>query len=587
MVTDNLTALVVDDELPVRALLSRALTEVGFECTEAADGSEAWKKLQTSCFDLVVTDLKMPKMNGHKLCVDLQNSSSPPVLSVLTGIRHERLTHDLETRGVDLIRHKPINFRELAKDLRALVDQRHHTDKNHPELTPTSGEESIEEFHAGPDQNSKHAIGILLRDEEVAQEMAEQLSDTSTSCFTSTSSEQLCQILDHHRIDLLLVENDLGGFLTGLEIVERLNQQLIRPKVILFAEESSSMHRLADENGVEFVRPITVDRNELIASVRSILRATSEHDAFIPPLARHLVKDFDNLPPLPQLVVKLAGYLAMPLNDIDIDELANDISADTRAATDLLNTTNQGRSHFEQTTSVHQAVNLYGPKKTIAMVLSMATMKAQSGLLDQWDETHRQWYQKRSVVIAAAASVFAERLENCSADTAYILGLVQDIGCLVLANKFGSRYDLIAERIQTVGRTQLHQLELESFQVHHAHVSAALLQKWRLPQALIRTVVAHHDNAGEEGLSKVDAALLRVSQLAEAFANAMEMPHPYRSYLLSQKLEVFTSHPHKQRVAACAEALQKARDLCELFKFPVPGEAELGSILQKSSAHLD
>ncbi len=587
MVTDNLTALVVDDELPVRALLSRALTEVGFHCVEAADGNEAWQMHQSSDFDLVVTDLKMPKMNGHKLCVNLRNSASPPVLSVLTGIRHERLTQDLENRGIDLIRHKPINFRELARDLRALVDQRNNHNTGQSEVTSTVEDASTNETYAEPGDKSKHAIGILLRDEAVAEELAEHLSDASTACFTSTSSEQLCQVLDHHRIDLLLVENELGGFLSGLEIVEKLNQQLIRPKVILFADESSTVHQSADENGVEFVCPLTTDRQELLTSVRSILRATSEHDAFIPPLARHLVKDFDNLPPLPQLVVKLAGYLAMPLNDIDINELANDISADTRAATDLLNTTNQGRSHFEQTTSVHQAVNLHGPKKTIAMVLSMATMKAQSGLLDQWDETHRQWYQKRSVVIAAASSVFAEQLENCSPDTAYILGLVQDIGCLVLANKFGSRYDLIAERIQTVGRTQLHQLELESFQVHHAHVSAALLQKWRLPQPLIRTVVAHHDNDAAKGLSKVDAALLRVSQLAEAFANAMEMPHPYRSYLLSQKLEVFTDHPHKQRVAACAEALEKARDLCELFEFPVPDEAELGSILQKSSAHLD
>jgi len=582
MVTDNLTALVVDDELPVRALLARALGEVGFQCIECSDGQDAWQQHQKSRFDLVVTDLKMPKMNGHKLCVELLNSCSPPIVSVLTGIRHERLTQDLENRGIDLIRHKPINFRTLARELRDLVVPKDECSHGGIESRDSAEEQSRPE--AG--QRGKHAVGILFNRKDKANALAEELSDPSIACFVTASSEQLCQVLDRHRIDLLLIENELGGFLSGIEIVERLNQQLIRPKVILFSEAAQTIHTVADENGVEFVTSIDTDPQELTISVRRILKESSEHDAFIPPLARHLVKDFGDIPPLPQLVVKLAGYLAMPLNDIPIDELADDISADTRAATDLLNVTNSGRSHFEQTTSVRQAVNLHGPKKTIAMVMSMATMKAQSDVLTQWDETHRQWYQKRSVVIAAAASVFAERLENCSPDTAYIMGLVQEIGCLVLANKFGSRYDLIAERVQEVGRSQLHQLELESFQIQHAHVSAALLQKWRLPQALIRTIVAHHDQDGESGLSKVNAAYLRVIQLAEAFANAMEMPHPYRRFVLSQCLQKLNDHSHDEHVAACTEALEKARGLCELFKFPVPDEAELGSILQKTSASL-
>ncbi|QDU74864.1 Sensor histidine kinase RcsC [Bremerella volcania] len=586
MVTEHLTALVVDDELPVRALLAKALGEVGFQCVESSDGQDAWQQHEKSPFDLVVTDLKMPKMNGHKLCVDLLNSPTRPIVSVLTGIRHERLIQDLESRGIDLIRHKPINFRNLARELRGLLDQKVTSVQNASEPLTESEDPSDESLTPKAEQHRKHAIGVLLKDKNVANELAGTLTDSSKSLFVTTNSEQLCQVLDHHRIDLLLIENDLGGFLSGIEIVERLNHQLIRPKVVLFAEESSKIHQIADENGVEFVTPINTDRNEIKTSVQRILRDTLEHDAFIPPLARHLVKDFGDIPPLPQLVVKLAGYLAMPLNDISIDELADDISADTRAATDLLKVTNRGRSHFEQTTSVHQAVNLHGPKRTIAMVMSMATMKAQSDVLNKWDETHRQWYQKRSVIIAAAASVFAERLENCSPDTAYILGLVQDIGCLVLANKFGSRYDLIAERVQGVGRTQLHQLELESFQIHHAHVSAALLQKWRLPQALVRTVVAHHDPDAEEGLPKVDASYLRVIQLAEAFANAMDMPHPYRSFVLSQCLEKFTDHSHDQRVMACTEALEKAQSLCELFEFPVPDQAELGSILQKSTASL-
>lgn len=46
-------ALVVDDELPVRTILMRALRNVGFECIEAGDGEEARERLAEASFHLV------------------------------------------------------------------------------------------------------------------------------------------------------------------------------------------------------------------------------------------------------------------------------------------------------------------------------------------------------------------------------------------------------------------------------------------------------------------------------------------------------------------------------------------------------
>ncbi|MEW4454004.1 HDOD domain-containing protein [Bremerella sp. JC817] len=582
MMTEKRTALVVDDELPVRALLVRALSEVGFQCVESADGEDAWEQHQRAPFDVVVTDLKMPKMNGHKLCVELLGASTRPIVTVLTAVRHERLNQDLQQRGVDLIRHKPINFRTLARELRSLADEQSSRRTSLPDAD--SGDSSGEtRSSASKPRQAKHNVGLLLHQTQMAEELAADISDESTACFATSSSEQLCHVLDRQRIDLLLIENNLGGFMTGLEIVERLNQQLIRPKIVLLSDLDDKTVQQADEIGVEIVAPVNTDRTELIAEVRRILRDTTEQDAFIPPLARHLVKDFGAIPPLPQLVVKLAGYLAMPINEIPLNELADDIATDSQATTDLLHITNCGRSMFEQTTSILQAVNLQGAQNTISQVMSMATMRAQSKVLNQWNEAYRQWYQKRSVIVAAAGSVFADKFEHCSPDTAYILGLVQDVGCLVMANKFGSRYDRIVKRVQEVGRCQLHQLELESFSIHHAHVSAALLQKWNLPQSLVRTVVAHHDVDGEDHLTKSDASYLRVIRLAEAFANSMEMPHPYRNFQLSQFLSRYTDFSHDERMAICGEALQRARHLCEVFEFPVPDELELEDILQRST----
>lgn len=580
MIQEQLTALVAEDELPVRALLVNALEEAGFHCREAADGDEAWHWYQASPFDLVVTDLKMPNTHGHALCVRLRNLESPPTIAVLTGIRHERLEKDLETRGVDGVYFKPINFRKFASELRSLVDAQRAgnlTDNDACETpvneSPVSASIPFAKSHA------KHVIGILLRDRQRSEQLSHSITNDTTACFVTSSSEELCQVLDNQRIDLLIVENELGGFLTGVEIVDRLNQQLIRPKVILLSDSPQDIAETADEIGVERIITSDMQASEIVRLIRRTLAEQSEQDAFIPALARHMVKDFGEIPPLPQLVVKLAGYLAMPLNEIPIDELANDISADSRAATDLLNFTNLGRSVFKQITNVQQAVNLNGPKKTIALILSAATMRVQSHVLDQWNETNRQWYQKRSVVIASAASTFAEKFEQCSPDIGFILGLVQDIGCLVLSEKFGRRYDLILKRFQEAGRVQLHQLELEAFHIHHGHVSAALMQKWRLPQSLIRPVIVHHDADGEEELSKADRPFLRVIQLGEAFANAMEIPHSYRNHLLARLAGQYDHVSLSQQEAIFQDATQYAQTLCELFRFPTPDAAELEKIL--------
>ncbi|PQO40721.1 response regulator [Blastopirellula marina] len=582
----SLSALVVDDELPVRVLLSKAMEGCGFQCVEAANGDEARAEFHSKRFDVVITDLLMPKTHGHSLCVHLCEQKTRPSIVVLTGFCNDKIKRDLQARGVDLVVYKPVNYNKFAEQVREVVFAKHVESRKNTGNSDSSQDISQPQISVPfPNSSPKHVVGILFRSDERADLLKRALSDDSTTCFTVTSSEELCRSLNRQRIDVLVVENELGGFLSGLEIVERLNQQLIRPKVILLTEDPKNVGEQASDIGVEQVLSLEMKQEDVVRHTRIVLANKSEQDVFIPALARCLVKDFGEIPPLPQLVVKLAGYLSMPVNEIPMEELANDISADSRAATDLLNFTNMGLSVFNQTTSVRQTVNLNGPKKTIMHVLSAATLRIQSQVLSNWNETHRQWYQKRSVITAAAAATFAELFENVSPDTAFILGLVQDIGCLVLSKKYGKRYDLIIKRFREAGRLQLHQLELETFNIHHAHVSAALMLKWQLPQSLIRPIVVHHDNQLAEVLSQVDQSYLRAIQLAEMLADSTEVTHSFRSHLLSQKASFYDKLTLEQRNRVFVEAIQYAKSLCEVFKFPVPDPEELTKILANSMAN--
>ncbi|RKX93116.1 MAG: sigma-54-dependent Fis family transcriptional regulator, partial [Spirochaetes bacterium] len=59
--------LIVDDEEHIRNGLKTALSLDGYDVEVAADGEEALKKLDMEDIDLLITDLKMPKLTGEEL----------------------------------------------------------------------------------------------------------------------------------------------------------------------------------------------------------------------------------------------------------------------------------------------------------------------------------------------------------------------------------------------------------------------------------------------------------------------------------------------------------------------------------------
>ncbi len=121
-----LRALVVDDEVVDRRMVMFALTNEGFQCDAAVDGLDALQKAKQVSYDLVITDLRMPKMHGHALALDLLHASqSPvPVIVIHTSLDDPRLTKDLLIRGVNDVVCKPTNYPVLAAKMKALAIRR-------------------------------------------------------------------------------------------------------------------------------------------------------------------------------------------------------------------------------------------------------------------------------------------------------------------------------------------------------------------------------------------------------------------------------------------------------------------------------
>lgn len=118
-------ALIVDDEAAVRQLTLRALAIEGFQCQTASDGREAQQLLQETTYDVVVTDLKMPNLNGHMLVTELIQQRNRPIIVVLTGVLAPSLVKDLIARGVEQVEFKPIDCTMFGAKVQALVSRYH------------------------------------------------------------------------------------------------------------------------------------------------------------------------------------------------------------------------------------------------------------------------------------------------------------------------------------------------------------------------------------------------------------------------------------------------------------------------------
>ena len=110
-------ALVVDDVMTVRESLSIALESAGFIVTGAANGREALEALEKDDFDVLVTDMWMPEMDGLRLLKEIRGRKPSMRIFGVTGggprLTIEAMTSLAEVWGAEKVFLKPFDDDEL------------------------------------------------------------------------------------------------------------------------------------------------------------------------------------------------------------------------------------------------------------------------------------------------------------------------------------------------------------------------------------------------------------------------------------------------------------------------------------------
>ncbi|CAI2768368.1 response regulator transcription factor [Flavobacterium collinsii] len=113
--------LVVEDDQRVAELIQRGLTEHGFFPTVAYDGLSAKKLMLQNPFDLVITDIILPKMDGLDLCKEIRLIKPDLPIIMLTALGSTDDKVEGFDAGADDYLTKPFEMRELLVRIRALL----------------------------------------------------------------------------------------------------------------------------------------------------------------------------------------------------------------------------------------------------------------------------------------------------------------------------------------------------------------------------------------------------------------------------------------------------------------------------------
>ena len=109
----HLNMLCVDDNEDLRKSLIHQFSMEEFDVDSAEDGVSALEKIRTNHYDIVLMDLKMPKMSGKEVLIEMRKLSKYPYVIMLTGVDDVDTAHECVKLGAKDYVQKPYDPEEL------------------------------------------------------------------------------------------------------------------------------------------------------------------------------------------------------------------------------------------------------------------------------------------------------------------------------------------------------------------------------------------------------------------------------------------------------------------------------------------
>jgi len=276
---------------------------------------------------------------------------------------------------------------------------------------------------------------------------------------------------------------------------------------------------------------------------------------------RQIVAWVSDLAPLPQVASKAITLIENP--DTSSNELSCLLERDTALAARVLKIANSAMfARQREITTLNQAVMMIG-YKTLKGVIVAATLQR---FAKRGNETERMVWEN-STGTAVVAHKLAMQINKEYADECFLLGLLHDMGKLVLLREIPLDYKKIVEC--TRGGASYFEAEQEILGFSHPLIGALVAKKWNFSDDICQAILHHHDDLCQLAHTPLNAktAIIQTADLMTHYLGKGHLPgyqcNENKMHETLAFIGISDAGKIEATITACKEAIEKHCSILE------------------------
>lgn len=225
-------------------------------------------------------------------------------------------------------------------------------------------------------------------------------------------------------------------------------------------------------------------------------------------------KYLNKLPIIPEVASKIMS-IGDDNQDFSFKNLEDIISVDPMLTSRILKVANSALySRQKEITTLQMAIGLLGFKNIKSLVLLLTASQFSKQLKN--DSFYLEFWKHSIVTAFIAREIYTRKKDRANQDTAFILGLLHDIGRVALFNTDPAEYKKIME-IAKKQSLKLILVEREIIKSDHQEIGAMVMKSWNLPEIFVETAREH----GNMNIFSKNKKIIRNISVADMIAEKL------------------------------------------------------------------
>jgi HD-like signal output (HDOD) protein len=189
----------------------------------------------------------------------------------------------------------------------------------------------------------------------------------------------------------------------------------------------------------------------------------------------------------------------------DINEIAEIAQCDMALCTAILKTVNSAFYSLPiEIVSIRHAIRYLGLSAIKNLAIGMSIVNGLTYRKEKYFDYNRFW--RNSLFGAVTTRVIVESINRRHGENAFLVGMLQDLGIIILVEAFPAAYSIVQENLSS-GYSELYEAETIILNINHMEVGGLIASSWGLPKAISTPISVHHC-PNEIGSSEPDTRLM-------------------------------------------------------------------------------